>query len=263
MPKELYQNVGEQLWEGSGVTVVPATWPSAQNVFSVDTLLSRWKFFLPPVSLVDRILEMNDRLGDDYFERLFETTSAREQTDLSSEEEPIQSGLWYRWLFRQLSEVLFHRGETKESNSSLSQEESASLFQKFISERIYNHLAMLSRTDYAKRGNAFSIREELTEELAEKIGLGLYLHSDTNEERRGEIEKLLIELAYVFQQWLVVDQQGMYATTWGAICTPEKRDEFILEGSDSEPLMLLPDVQFEKSSSNMIGRLFRKTARAR
>jgi hypothetical protein len=261
MSEEFYKNIGEQSWERSGVRVVPATWPSAQNVLSVDTLLARWRFFLPSDELVGRILEMNDKLGSDYFEKLVETTSARENTDLSSEEEPIQSVLWYRWLFYQLSEVLFHRSDT-DKRTSLSDEESGRLFQRFLSERIYNHLAMLSRTDYAKRGNAFSIKEELTEELAEKVGLGLYLSSDTNVELRDEIEKLLMEMAFAFQQWLVVDQQGTYTTTWGTICTPQKRDEFILEESESEPVVLTPDVQFQKSSS-VIGRFFKKAARAR
>lgn len=191
----------------------------------VEELISDWTFFLPSPTLSREILFQNDKLGSDYFKK------ESSQQDYSFEENDAAD-------LETASKILFHESLQTEA-SAQSEEEFISDLQAFISERIFNHLAMLSRTNYAKTG-VFSIREELTIELAEKLGLGIYLHEKTSAQLREETEKILLKLAWEFQRWLIRDRRGIFYATWGAIFSVDKQD-LRLNGPENS-IVVEPDV---------------------
>jgi hypothetical protein len=202
-------------------------------------LLHRWKFFRPSPDLVRDVLRLNDKLGGAYFEGEYAALDAREGG--GSGEEPVKDVNWFRWLFRQASDAISHGEDEGTERRGESEEDELSFFRASISERVFNHLAMLARSRHAAQGGAFSIREELTAELAEKIGLGLYLHRKTSSELRAEAESVLLRLAGEFQHWLVVLKGGRFGTTWGQIYASGNR--VVGVGDDSLNLILTPDVE--------------------
>lgn len=213
-------------------------WGSVASEVAAE-FLEEWKFFAPSTDLTRAILQLNDELGGEYFDREYEKLAAVEG-DITAFEEPIKDGNWFRWLFQQVSEILFHRGEERAERSVQSEEEAVSFFQAFISERVFNHLAMLSRSHHAKRGKPFSIREELTKGVAEKIGLGLYLHQKTPPDLRAKAEEVLLWLAREFQCWFIEEYGGMFNATWGPIHDFSK--DIISEGNDAHSLILITDM---------------------
>lgn len=211
---------------------------------AADEFLEDLKFFAPSLDLARKILRLNDELGEAYFSREYEELAAREGV-LSDSREPIKYGIWFRWLFRKVSGILSHGEERHARRRIKSEEESASLLRPFISERVFNHLAMLSRSPHAKQGKPFSIREELTVEIAEKLGLGLILHEKTSLALRSRGENVLLQLAREFQHWLVDKRRGSYVTTWGVMSDFNKG--ISLELGDSSSLLLIPDVDVDKA----------------
>jgi len=176
----------------------------------VEQLISNWTFFSPSPELIRIILLQNDKLGSDYFHKHYQSGI---DSIFEDSENPLQA-------LQKAADILFHRSGLREPESQ-SEGEIISGFQAFFSERIFNHLAMLSRTPYARSGT-YSIREELTIEIAGKIGLGLYLHEKTSNDLRDETEKILVQLAREFQYWFVKEHQGIFHTVWGSILSVDK-----------------------------------------
>ena len=195
----------------------------------VKQLIAGWIFFLPSPELTKLILSQNEKLGSDYFKKQYHIGT--ESAEAVSEN--FLQGL------QKAFEILFHKSEQKESGSQ-SEEEIISGFQAFFSERIFNHLAMLSRTSFARSG-VFSIREELTIELAEKIGLGLYLHEKTSPDVRDETEKILLRLAGDFQYWFIEQHKGIFRTVWGSMLSVDMED--LREDISDNSIILVPDVE--------------------
>lgn len=212
-------------------------WESVE--IAADELLEEFKFFAPSFDLVRMILRLNDELGDAYFSREYEEIAEREGVDRNSKE-PIKYGIWFRWLFQKVSGILSHGGKTPTGVRIKSEDEAVALLRPFISERIFNHLAMLSRSPHAKKGKPFSIREELTREIAEKLGLGLILHEKTSPFLRARGEEVLLQLAREFQRWFIDERAGRFTTLWGDMGDFNKA--VALELGDSCSLFLIPDV---------------------
>lgn len=210
---------------------------SAEIAF-VAELFHRWEFFVPSPNLARDTLRLNDELGDAYFDAEYAAADAGEGDHPSKG--PLKDVDWIRWLFGQASSVLSH-GEEETVRRWESEEEMLSFFRASISERIFNHLAMLARSRHAAQGGAFSIREELTAELAEKIGFGLYLHPKTSPDMRARAEGLLLRLAGEFQHWLVEVKGGASENMWGIIYAAGRR--VVRIGDDSLHLILTPDVE--------------------
>ena len=228
----------------------------------VEGLLAGWKFFAPKHELTRELLLLNDELGDAYFEEEYDRLPVEgvpkgrnrrgsralgrglEKLARSGgggdEEEPIEDGNWFRWLYQQASGILFHGDEGAARRREQTDDESVEFFRAYVSERVFNHLAMLARSRHARKGGSFSIRNELMREIAEKIGLGLYLHEKTAPQLRSQGEEFLLRLAGEFQQWLVKEQRGVFVTTWGGIHVPNKKLFDLPDGYDT--LMLTPDV---------------------
>jgi len=215
---------------------------SCQDFEDLNNRLSEWKFFLLPVPLVTRILRLSEEIGDHYFDKEYDEIVHREDLASAYPSELNPEPGWLKRLFSDISGMLFHQEEDVESRKSLSEEEWIRFFQKVMSEKIFAHLAMLSRSPHAKKGGSFSIQEELTVEIAEKLGLGPCLHADTPTRLREDCLITLMDLAYEFQRWLVAEQDGIYATIWGGLCSSEKEE--VARESDLSPLLVLqPDVQ--------------------
>lgn len=202
----------------------------------VEQLISNWIFFSPSPELTRLILLQNDKLGSDYFHKHYQSEI---DSIVGDSKNALQS-------LQKATDILFHRSRQKESESQ-SEEEIISGFQAFFSERIFNHLAMLSRTPYARNGT-YSIREELTIELAEKIGLGLYLHEKTSPDLRDETEIIMVRLAGEFQYWFIEEHQGIFRTVWGSMLSSEK-EELRRELPDNS-IILVPDVEKQLASSD-------------
>lgn len=203
-----------------------------------EEIIADWKFFRVPNDLTREILSLNERLGGEYFRMEYEQLDLPEKTlDLNQtsrddrDDKDFKEGIEPAW------KTLFH-GEEHGGDFTQSEEEVVSEFQGFFSERIFNHLAMLSRTGYAKTG-MYSIREELTMEVAEKIGLGMYLHHKTPPNLRAEAEKLLLRLAKEFQRWLIDERRGLFFASWGALCS----DRGLLGDDFKSALVMEPDVR--------------------
>jgi hypothetical protein len=209
---------------------------SAEEEALVEELISDWTFFEISSDLTKTILALNDELGSDYFRSEYDklTTQGGEDSDYEDLVEDTDS---LNEQSQQVSEILVH----DEKRAEQSEDEMASFFQAFLSERIFNHLAMLSRSRHARKGKTFSIREELTKEIAEKIGLGLSLRHETPSALRSKTEKALIALAFEFQCWLTEKHRGVFFTTWGSIYSVKKKRAF---DDDSENILILePDVE--------------------
>ena len=205
----------------------------------VEEVFTTWRFFIPSPGLTRDLLRLNDDLGEAYFEGEYEKLVAGDAR--GSSEGPVKDINWFKGLYRRVSGILFHReGEAAESGEK-SEEEETSFFQSFIAERVFNHLAMLSRSRHARNGGSFSIRDELTKEIAEKIGLGLYLHQKTSPELRSEAESVLLRLAGEFQHWFIKKKSGEFTTSWGRMCAVG--NYIALEGESRHPLLLRPDVE--------------------
>lgn len=202
--------------------------------------LAEWRFFPAPEALVKEILLLSDKLVENHLDY-----EAAQEEDLELEGEEAneladKDPSWFREVLNEVSEILFHGSKESERGNFENRTESISYYQSLIGERIYNHLARLSRSAYARRGGSFSIREELTEELAGKLGLGLYLRLDQNHELRQECNRVLFYLALSFQNWLI-ERKEVYVAPWGIICTPNKSEtEPHLQGQPR--LIMTPDV---------------------
>lgn len=212
----------------------------------IDALVDEWKFFRPTVNLVKQILQLREELGDSYLKKEYESLKAQTAGAESNEDVEITSVLVeqaekkssLRLIFSQMSSILGLGGQR---GSNHSDEESVALQQNLISEKIYNHLAMLARSPRTIRGEAFSIRKELTQGIAEKIGLGLYLSSETDDELRQETEKVLLRLADEYQKWFLDNRRrGAFEATWGNIY--ESHKEISKKERDSHPLILTADL---------------------
>jgi hypothetical protein len=195
----------------------------------VEQLISDWIFFSPSPELTQLILAQNDKLGNEYFKQQYPTGTG----PVGGHSNSLVPGL------QKAFDILFHKSEQKELEQE-SEEQIVSGFQAFFSERIFNHLAMLSRTPYASSGT-FSIKEELTIELAEKIGLGLYLHEKTSPDLRDETESILLRLAGEFQYWFIEKHHGVFRTVWGSMLSLE--NEELRREIDHNSLILVPDVE--------------------
>lgn len=221
----------------------PEIRPETEPYRVVDALLEEWKFFIPEPPLTRRILALREQLGDSYFEQEYESFKAKASDSESHDDLQDASSLpeqnsgrkgFLQNVFDQVSTIFgFARDEG-------SREESVALYQSFISETIYDHLAMLGRSPGTMKGHAFSIRKELTEGIAEEIGLGLYLTPEIGENLHHQSESALLELAGDYQKWLVEERQGICETTWGYICSSQR--ELTEEMRNSQPLILIPDV---------------------
>lgn len=225
----------------------------------VEGLLAGWTFFAPKHKLTRELLLLNDELGGAYFEEEYKNLAADDEPEpiwedggnilsrvlekltgsRAEEQEPVQDRNWFRWLYLQASETLFHGDAGAAHRRKQSEDEAVEFFRTYVSESVFNHLAMLSRSRHARRGGCFSIRNELTREVAEKVGLGLYLHEKTAPELRTRGDELLLKLAGDFQNWLVDEQHGVFVTTWGGIHVPDKQ---IVDLHEGHTLALTPDV---------------------
>ena len=209
-----------------------------------DVLMKEWRFFIPKAPLVSRILELREELGDSYFEHEYKSFEAQASNFELHEELQEASALLEKnfprkgllqQLFDQVSTIF---GFARDENS---RNESVALYQSFISETIYDHLAMLGRSPGTMRGRAFSIRQELTEGIAEEIGLGLYLTPEITEDLHYQSETVLLKLAGDYQNWFLADErQGKFETTWGFIYSSERK--LTEEERNAHPLILIPDV---------------------
>jgi hypothetical protein len=213
-------------------------WESVEKDI-VEELFTTWRFFTPSSGLTRDFLRLNDELGEAYFGGEYEKIAAGDGR--GSFEGPVKDINWFKGLYRRVSGILFHGEGEPAGSGEQSEEKVTSFFQSFISERVFNHLAMLSRSRHAKRGGSFSIRDELTKEIAEKLGLGLYLHQKTSPELRAEAEEVLLRLAGEFQRWFIGKKRGEFTTSWGRICAVG--NDIALEGESSQPLIMRPDVE--------------------
>ena len=203
--------------------------PRVEDDDLVEQLISNWIFFSPSPELTRLILLQNDKLGTDYFHKHFQGGI---DSLLGDQKNPLES-------LRKAADILFQRSAQTEPESQ-SEEEVISDFQAFFSERIFNHLALLSRTPYARTGT-YSIREELTIEMAGKIGLGLYLHEKTSSDLRDETEKILVQLAREFQYWFIKEHEGIFHTVWGSILSGE--NEGFWGEIRKNSIIFVPDVE--------------------
>ena len=213
------------------------------SALQLGEVFKDWKFFLPPPEVTRNILRLNREFGEDYCARREARLIEREGSIVEAEDDfkTTEDVNWLQTIADQVAEILFH-GDAEKERPSMSPDEAIGFFPKFIAERIYNHLAMLSRSAHVKNGDIFSIREELTVEIAGRIGLGLYLSKRTPEWLRQETEVGLNDLAYEFQDWLVNTRKGVYTATWGVICSAAKAREVVDEGISTKPLIMEPDV---------------------
>ena len=229
----------EEEWDSVGEAV-------ALEDAVISDLIARWKFFAPSPDLAREVLRLNDELGGAYFDGEYDKLAADAGT-FPVPEEPIKDENFLRSLLRGVSDILLHGSEDAGQRREQSEEEVTSFFQAFISEKVFNHLAMLSRSRRARKGQPFSIREELTKEIAEKIGLGLYLHQSTSAELHAEAEGVLFRLAGEFQRWLVEEKRGVFTTMWGRIRVADT--DALGEDEDSPLLILTPDVEVGEASA--------------
>lgn len=193
----------------------------------IDDLLEKWKFFPPSTSLVQDILRLSESLSDGYLDDEYRghreaasaTGSDEHEEDIRTLEAEMAKNKNGFQLFKRVAAVLGvgQREKTQVMVSSL--DDFITYHQSFITERIYNHLAMLARTPGTLRGEPYSIQTELTERLARKIGLGLYKSPRIESELRNEAESVMLRLAVEYQNWLLEKtQKEPLQTTWGYIC---------------------------------------------
>ncbi len=204
----------------------------------VEELISDWKFFVLSSELTSAVLSLNNELGESYFKSEYEKLAAPDGEDPL--EQLLHEENWSTTREKLSTTLLHNVHDEGDRPTTLSDEEVLSFFQALVSERIFNHLAMLSRTNHARKGRFFSIREELTNEIAEKIGLGLGLHHRTTPELRAKTQKVLLALAFEFQNWLIQEHRGIFYTTWGTVYSEKRKPS--LEGDVENRLILQPDV---------------------
>jgi len=183
---------------------------------AVEHFLAGIRFFPTPHRIAEKILSLNHQLGEELVESQLAALPG-EESDLKIEvsENEINEN-WFEAIINRVSSILFHEEEPSEERK-LSQDELVILFQKTVSEKIYDNLSLLSLSPHAKKGGTFSLTEELTKGIAEDVGLGLYLHEETREELRAEAEATLLDLAVEFQNWLLEEWGGVYPASWGEI----------------------------------------------
>jgi hypothetical protein len=210
---------------------------STEERISVDEQLLEWQFFRPSIPLTRRIWLLNEKLGSAYFDNeLARLTADEPEPDLG--DEVTQDQNWFKGILARVSEIVLHYEEGS-PHLKLSDDEFDSFFQKMISERIYNHLAMLHRTPHAQSGGAFSLHEELTEGIVEKIGLGASQHHKTNPGLRSDCETALNDLADEFEKWFIGEHKGYYPTVWGEI----RASAAAAKAATANALILTPNVR--------------------
>lgn len=215
---------------------------------AVEQFLTRIRFFPTPHEIAQKILLLNQELGDELIESQLAELTAREE---SSDEKLIEvsenevSDNWLHTIINRVSSILFNEEESSEQMNA-SQEEVVVLFQKTVSEKIYDRLSLLSLSPHAKKGGTFSLTEELTKGIAEDIGLGLYRRKETREELRNRAEATLLTLATEFQTWLLEEWKGVYPAGWGEI---RARFEDTTEESTGPVVWLDPDVKMHRSAA--------------
>ncbi|HKO42979.1 MAG TPA: hypothetical protein VJU84_06810 [Pyrinomonadaceae bacterium] len=213
----------------------------------LDSFLASVRFFPTPRILATRILQLNQALGDSFIQEEIESLSSG-SPPLSEDENFEKSAGWVNSVIAKVSSILFHDEHAQPEQTSLSGEELISFFQKVVSERIYDHLSFLALSPHAKQGRSFSLEEELTEGIAEDIGLGLYRQSDTPAHLSQQSKEVLLDLAREFQRWLVEERGGCYTAGWGEIFAQGFAPQE-LDASKNEPatkklvVWLEPDVQ--------------------
>jgi hypothetical protein len=205
----------------------------------VEEFLNSVRFFTTPRPIAQKILLLNQELGDSVFDS--EIAALSSPQTLPSEQPVFERNeTWVNTIIKKISSVLFHEEEPSPEQADVAGEE-VSFFQKTVSERIYDHLSLLSLSPHAKKGKPFSINEELTDGIAEDLGLGVYRQSHIPEELRRRAELALYDLAGEFQRWLIEDRGGVYSTGWGEIRATSLRNE--ASPSSRAVIWLEPDVQ--------------------
>jgi hypothetical protein len=180
----------------------------------LNDFLAAIRFFPTPPHVATRILRLNQELGDSFIDAEIADLS---QVDSGEAEMFERTENWVNRIIKSVSSVLFHEEHGSIEHEDASSEE-LSLFQKTVSERIYDHLSFLSLSPHAKSGGVFSLREELTEGIAEDLGLGVYRHdSKISEDFGTQVHAALCDLACEFQRWLVNERSGLYSAGWGEI----------------------------------------------
>lgn len=215
--------------------------PGPVPVQILEFLLKEWKFFLPAPEVTSNIVRLNQEFGDDFDKRREQRVREREGIDWDHFDLPDDDDPNFQRVVDRLSQVVLHRSD--DYSIPMSHQRVVEYYSKFLSERIYNHLAMLADTPHAQEGGTFSISEELSSGIADRIGLGLYLSSRTPEKLRLDTADCLNELAFDFQNWLVQEKEGWYPTTWGAICVSELAQQFINKDGCGQPLILEADTE--------------------
>lgn len=184
---------------------------------AVEHFLTRTQFFRTPHDIAEKILLLNQELGEELIESQLAVLASEESdaTMIEVSENEI-SGNWLQTIINRVSGILFHEEEPSDE-MNLSQDETVVLFQKTVSEKIYDRLSLLSLSPHAKKGGTFSLTQELTKGIAEDVGLGLYRHEKTRDELQVQAEATLLTLAVEFQGWLLGEWNGVYPAGWGEI----------------------------------------------
>jgi hypothetical protein len=218
----------------------PDTLPSEDDE-SVKDFLDQIQFFPVREQIAARILLLNQKLGDSIIEAEF---NALPPEDIPTEHQTseVPDG-WVDLVINRVSSLLF-REESPPDASEISGKAIVSSFQKTISEKVYDRLGLLSLSPHAKQAGTFSLKEELTEGIAEDIGLGSYRRPEVPEELSGQVKNALFDLAREFQNWLVEECEGWYPAGWGEIQVRGSAGEDRVF-SDSVVVWLAADVEME------------------
>lgn len=210
-------------------------------------MVAKWSFYPPERAITDKILSLSEDMGRSYrskkrdkiFEaqkdRLFEEIEGLTEEEKKKIEKDMEDPGWYEKVFGAVSKVFFHNREMplspgKEGYSSffknyeysdLQGDESSASFQKYVAEKMYDHLAMLTHSPRRKKFGDFSLRKEFTWGIAPDLGLGLYTREETSTAVREEVEKVLAELAGDFEDWFIYKKDEVLEATFGTICSLE------------------------------------------
>lgn len=180
----------------------------------VEDFLTKIRFFPVPYEIASRILKLNHELGDCRFEAELNRLSSNE---VIVNEQMIEiNETWLDTVIDRVSSILFH-GEKTPEQIDLSSKELVSLFQKTVSEKIYDRLSFLSVSPHAEKGEPFSLKEELTDGIAEDIGLGHRIRAKSPDHLYRQAQDALMDLAWEFQCWLVLERDGVFVARWGEI----------------------------------------------
>lgn len=211
----------------------------------VKKFLNSARFFTTPRPIAQKILLLNQELGDSIIDGEIAALSSG-QTPPSEPHVFERNETWVNSIIKKISSVLFHEEEPSPEQTDVAGEE-VSFFQKTVSERIYDHLSLLSLSPHAKRGKSFSIKEELTDGIAEDLGLGVYRQTQIPAELRKRTEVALHDLAGEFQRWLTEDRGGVYSAGWGEIRSTTLRNEAY--PASGTVIWLEPDVETNQLTS--------------